>query len=294
MAERFGGKYSPGATASAPSTARSKTPPRAMGARSNLLFVLPFLFAISAFFREPVGMALGLCAFGVLILAAWLTREGLRAEAEYHARKVARRPAIPRKLFGSALTGAGLFLAGFAPEGSLLNPIIYAVLGTALHAFSFGADPMTDKTTEDVDLFQSDRVAKVVDEAEQHLTDMRTTIFRLGDRMLTDRVDRFVATARQMIKTVQDDPRDLTAARRYLGVYLLGARDAAEKYAAVTERGEDDEARANYTSLLDDLEKSFAARIDRMMVEDRTGLDVEIDVLRERLEREGIRAEDMQ
>ncbi|MEM9344091.1 MAG: 5-bromo-4-chloroindolyl phosphate hydrolysis family protein [Pseudomonadota bacterium] len=293
MAERFGGKYSPGAATSAPSGSRSSPPPRAMGARSNLLFVFPFLFAITAFWRDPVGLALGLSAFGVLILAAWLTREGLRAEAEYHARKVARRPAIPRKLFGSALTGAGLFLAGFAPDGSLVNPIIYAVLGTALHAFSFGADPMSDKTTEDVDLFQSDRVAKVVDEAEKLLTEMRTTIFRIGDRMLTDRVDRFVGTARQMIKTVEDDPRDLTAARRYLGVYLLGARDAAEKYATITDRGEDPEARENYTSLLDDLEKSFAARIDRMLVEDRTGLDVEIDVLRERLEREGIRAEDI-
>lgn len=294
MAERFGGKYSPGAQGSAASPAQSKAPPRAMGARSNLLFVFPFVFAISAFWKDPVGLGLGLGAFGLLILAAWLTREGLRAEAEYHARKVARRPAIPRKLFASVLTGAGLFLGGFAPEGGLLNPIIFAVLGTTLHAFSFGADPMTDKTTEDVDLFQSDRVAKVVDEAENHLTDMRKTIFRLGDRLLTDRVDRFVGTARQMIKTVQDDPRDLTAARRYLGVYLLGARNAAEKYAAVTERGEDAEARASYTGLLDDLEKSFAARIDRMMVEDRTGLDVEIDVLRERLEREGIRAEDMQ
>ena len=36
------------------------------------------------------------------------TREGLQAEAAYDARRIARRPAIPRKLFGGILTGLGL------------------------------------------------------------------------------------------------------------------------------------------------------------------------------------------
>lgn len=286
MAERFGGRYSPGTKAS-----RASDPPRAMGARSNILFVLPFVFAIAAFGRDPVGLLLGLGAFGIMMLAAWLTREGLKAEAAYHARPVARRPSIPRKLLGSALTGAGLFLAGYAPEGSLLNPIIFAILGTGLHAFAFGADPMADKTSDDIDIFQSDRVARVVDDAEQHLDAMTEAVARLRDRELSERVARVQQTAREMIRTVEQDPRDLTAARRYLGVYLIGARDAARRYATLRERGEDKEARARFLALLDDLEKSFAARINRMMVEDRTGLDIEIDVLRERLERDGIHAE---
>jgi hypothetical protein len=32
----------------------------------------------------------------------------LQAEAAYDARRIARRPAIPRKLFGGILTGLGL------------------------------------------------------------------------------------------------------------------------------------------------------------------------------------------
>ncbi len=291
MAERFGGKYSPGTARRAPGGAANAPAPRRMGARVNLLFVLPFIFAVSAFWRDPTGLALGLAAFAVLMLSAWLIREGIKAEDAYHARKVARRPAIPRKLFGSALMGAGLFLAGYAPEGSLLNPVIYAVLGTILHAFAFGADPMTDKLSDDVDLFQSDRVAKVVDEAERHLDDMRAAIRPLGLRALTDRVDGFAATAREMARTVENDPRDLTAARKYLGVYLLGARDAAQKFAEIWTRQQDDEARARFEGLLDDLEKSFAAKTGKMLLDDRSDLDVEIDVLRERLERDGIHAE---
>ncbi|MDU8945170.1 5-bromo-4-chloroindolyl phosphate hydrolysis family protein [Ovoidimarina sediminis] len=291
MAQRYGGKYSPGAAGTGASRPETGAGPTRMGARVNFLFVLPFVFAIAAFWREPVGLAFGLAAFATLMLAAWLTREGIRAEDAYHAKKAARRPAIPRKLFASALTGAGLFLAGFSPEGSLVNPIIYAVLGTALHAFAFGPDPMTDKLSEEIDLHQSDRVAKVVDEAGRHLDDMRAAIRPLGLRQLTDRVDRFAETAREMARTVENDPRDLTSARKYLGVYLLGARDAARKFAEIWSRKPDEEARARFEGLLDDLERSFAAKTGRMLLDDRTDLDIEIDVLRERLERDGIRAE---
>ena len=238
-----------------------------------------------------MGLAQNLIAFGVLMLAAWLTREGLIAEEAYEARKVARRPAIPRKIFASVLTGLGLAIAGYSADASLLNPIIFAVLGAGLHSFAFGIDPLKNKGMEGVDTFQNDRVAKAVDEAEAHLTAMTEAIGRAGDRKLEQRVAAFQSTARQMFRTVENDPRDLTGARKYLGVYLLGARDATVKFAELYARNRDPQARAEYEALLDDLEKTFAARTEKMLLDDKSDLDVEIEVLRERLEREGVRAE---
>ena len=151
MAERFGGKYSPG-SASGPSLP-GKPRRHPAGARVNFLFVVPFLLILSAFQQEPVGMALDLVAFGDLMLAAWLTREGLVAEDAYNARRVAKRPAIPRKMFASLLTGSGVALAGINPETfGLLEPALYFVLGAALHFFSFGPDPMKDKGTQGMDV----------------------------------------------------------------------------------------------------------------------------------------------
>ena len=40
---------------------------------------------------------------------------------------------------------------------------------------------------------------------------------------------------------------------------------------------------------MDDLEQNFAARTRKMLLDDRSDLTVEIDVLRERLQREGVR-----
>lgn len=296
MAQKFGGKYSPGQAQGAAS-GRPAAPPfqdkrrSRVGGRVNVLFLAPAPLVISAFWQDPVGLAQNLIAFGVLMLAAWLTREGLIAEEAYEARKVARRPAIPRKIFASVLTGLGLAIAGYSSEASIINPVIFAVLGAGLHSFAFGLDPLKNKGMEGVDTFQSDRVAKAVDEAEAHLSAMTEAIGRAGDRQLEQRVAAFQTTARQMFRTVENDPRDLTGARKYLGVYLLGARDATVKFAELYARNRDPQARAEYEALLDDLEKTFAARTEKMLLDDKSDLDVEIEVLRERLEREGVRTE---
>jgi len=292
MAQRYGGKYSPDGAQGGQSPVdrgsyqgarRTKA-----GGRVNLLFLAPLPLILKAFASEPVGMAMYLAALGLLMLAAWLTREGILAQEAYEARKVARRPALPRKIVGSLATGLGLGIAGFAGFGAV-EAVIFAVLGAVIHSFAFGLDPLKDKGAEGVDLFQTDRVARAVDEAEKHLVAMSDAIKRAGDRQLEGRVERFKSTARDLFRTVEEDPRDLTAARKYMSVYLLGAKDATVKFADIYSRNRDSGARQDYLTLLDDLEGNFAARTEKLLLDDRSDLTIEIDVLRDRLQREGIR-----
>lgn len=295
MAERFGGRYSPdnaqppGGAPPPPGGPLTGKRPKRAGARVNLLFLAPVLFLFTAFSGTPVQLATHLGAFALLILAAWLTREGIAAQVAYEARKVARRPAIPRKIFGSVLTGAGLALGGFVPGAGLINPIIFAVLGAGLHFLAFGPDPLRDKGMSGLDRAEGDRVRRAVDEAEAHLTAMTDAILRAGDRGLEKRVARFAAAARAMFRRIEEDPRDLTASRKYLGVYLMGAQDATIRFADLYARNRDAGARADYEALLDDLEANFAGQSRKLLANDRTALDVEIEVLRERLQREGVR-----
>lgn len=286
MAQRFGGKYSPGGTADTPAPQARVHP---VGARVNFLFVLPFMFAARAFFQDPAGLALNLAAFAVLMLAAWLTREGVLAQAAYDARAVARRPALPRKMVASGLTGIGLGLAGLVAGPATAAAGI--VLGAALHFGAFGPDPLSDKGMDKVDAFQTDRVARAVEGAEAHLKDMRDAIRRTNERAMVERVDTFASSMRALFRAVQDDPRQLSAAQRYLGVYLLGARDASVKFADLYTRKRDSDARAAYLALLDDLQARIDQRRDTLLGSDRQALDIEMEVLRERLEREGLRPE---
>lgn len=287
MAQRFGGEFSPdpqGGPTPNPALGQRRT--RA-GFRVNLLFLLPLPLIWKAFTGTPIQMASYLGALALMLLAAWLTREGLQAEDAFHARKVARRPALPRKILGAVALALGLGLTGLAGHG-VLAAGIFALLGLGLHLAAFGLDPLKGKGVEGIDAFQQDRVARAVDEAEAHLGTMATHIDALRDRKLEARLESFAATAREMFRIVEEDPRDLTASRRYLGVYLLGARDATIKFAELFQRTRDEPARTEYLTLLDDLEQSFAARSKKLLLDDKTDLDVEIEVLRERLAREGV------
>ncbi len=295
MAKRFGGKYSPdgrdGDDATEPRGAYEGARVDPAGARSNLLFVPAVPLVFMSLNDGALGMALGLVAAGALTLAAWLLREGLRAQAAYDARKVARRPALPRKAIAGVLTGIGVAIAAYKTEPGLVAPLLYGAAATALHLLSFGLDPLKDKGMEGIDSFQQDRVARAVDEAEARLSEMTDAIRRAGDRQMEARVERFQTTARDLFRTVEEDPRDLTGARKYMTVYLRGARDATIKFADIYGRSRDAGARADYAALLDDLEQNFAARTRKMLLEDRSDLTVEIDVLRDRLQREGVRTD---
>ena len=294
MAQRFGGKYSPdgtgkggGETSALPPTSPfdTKMPARG-GTRSNLLFLAALLFLPAAFTGTPRALMFGLAATGVMLLSAWLTRDGLKAHAAYDSRTVARRPAIPRKIFGAVLAGCALGLAGFMTHAGPLYPALFAVAGGLLHLGAFGPDPLRDKGATGIDSFQTDRVARAVDEAEKHLAAMRDAVLRAGDRQVEARVDRFAAAARSLFRTVEQDPRDLTAARKYLSIYLIGARDASVKFADVYVRTRDTQVRSDYLALLDDLETNFADRSRALLADNRTDLDVEIGVLRDRLKLE--------
>jgi 5-bromo-4-chloroindolyl phosphate hydrolysis protein len=283
MAERFGGKYSPqGSSQTGVVVPDLSVRPVGMW-RTTVLFLAAFLFLFPAFGDGPREMLLGLAAGGLVILASWLTREGLRAEAAYDARKVARRPAFPRKAAGAVVTGVALAVGGVIADQGLVYSVLYALVGAGLHLGAFGLDPMADKGMEGIDAFQTGRVAKAVEEGEAHLAGMKDAILRARDRALEKRVDQFAAVARGLFRTIEGDPGDLTAARKYMSVYLMGARDATVKFADHYAQNRDTSARADYEALLTDLETTFAEKTKTFLTNSRSDLDVEISVLRDRL-----------
>ncbi|MHA7876740.1 5-bromo-4-chloroindolyl phosphate hydrolysis family protein [Roseivivax sp.] len=292
MSQRFGGRYSP-ETGKTPGT--EEAPPAfhgarvsPVGARANLMFLPPALLGLSALFSGATGLVTGLAGAAVWTAGAMLLREGLKAEAAFEERKIARRPALPRKVFAAGLSALGTGLASVTHGGGPLEAGLFALAGGGLHLAAFGIDPLRGKGLDHIDAFQQDRVARVVDEAEAYLSEMVEAARRAGDRAVESRVERFRAAARALIRTVEDDPRDLTAARKYLGVYLMGARDAAQRFAEIFARSRDSRAKADFLALLDDLETSFGKKTEKLLVDANSDLQIEIDVLRDRLRREGV------
>ena len=171
MAQRFGGKYSPGA-ATGTTTADPRVEDRMVkfaGRRARFLYLPAVLLVVTSLNDGPVALVTALIGGGILALAAFLLQQGLEAEAAFNARKVARRPAIPRKMFASVLTGVGAAIAAYSGDNGMIGSALYGLAAVGLHVAAFGIDPLSDKRMEGVDTFQQDRVARVVDEAEAHL-----------------------------------------------------------------------------------------------------------------------------
>jgi hypothetical protein len=301
MARRYGGKYSPdGARADAPAGAEAGRPApfrnrrvSRVSVRARLMYLLPLplLFAgLGAIQRGSAREMLGeLGAFAGLMLAAWLLNDGLRAEDAYDARAVARPPAVPRKLFAAVLAGASVALAGVASLGQpLLGALAFGLVAGAAQLLAFGLDPMRKKGLEGVDEFATDRVARAIDQAEELVRQTTDAARRMGDRRLEGRLERLCDQAREVFRVVERDPRDLGRARTFLSVYLLGLRDATVKFADVWSRSRDAGARQDYEALLGDLEQSFATQRTHLLEDDRSALDIEIEVLRERLKQDGL------
>ena len=171
MAERYGGKYSPDKKAAAP---LGGAQPTKGYARVNFLALAAVPILFSAFADGAAGLATSLLAFALIILAVWLTRSGIQAHEAYEARSIARRPAIPRKIFGAVSIGLGVGVATL--DISLGDGILYGLIASALHLTAFGLDPMKDKSAEGIDEFQTDRVARAVDQAEEHLQAIQDAI----------------------------------------------------------------------------------------------------------------------
>lgn len=290
MAKRFGGRHSPQGPAPQ-GIAPTRPPPRPMIVRHPLqgrtrwVTVMAVPLLLTAFWQVPLGLVTQLAGFGAIAAGMALTREGLQAEAEYDARPIARRPAIPRKLFGGVLTGLGLALGAWAP-GALAGTAIIGLAGLALHWLAFGSDPMRDKGMAGLDSATQDRAHRMLAEAEAHVKAMEDAILRTGDRRLEARVAVFAASARALFARIEQAPGDVSAARRYLGVYLQAARDATAKFADLYAQTRDPRARQDYETMLADLETRFEQRREALVQGDRASLDIEIGVLRERLERE--------
>ena len=269
---------------------------RRVSLRARLLFLLPLplLFAgLGAIGRGNAAEMLGeLGGFAGLMLSAWLLNEGLRAEEAYDARAVARPPAIPRKLFAAV---ADRRQRRRSP--ALLEPRAEPVRArspsapwpAAAQLLAFGLDPMKKKGLEGVDEFATERVARAIDQAEALVRQIADAAKRIGDRRLEGRIDRLCDQAREVFRVVEHDPRDLSRARTFLSVYLLGLRDATVKFADVWSRSRDAAgARQPTRTLLGDLETSFATQRTHLLEDDRSDLDIEIEVLRERLQQDGL------
>ncbi len=289
MSKRFKGEFSPKVK-----SARDEryVAPKNMGRlRTYRAFAIPMFVAgfLSILGGHPIA-ALSCIGAGLGVLAsAHITKDGLIAESEYHSRVISRAPALPRKTIGALIMGASVSIGSWlGAEVNMITSIGVGAIATIGMVMSFGLDPIRAKGLAGVNQHEASRAADAIDKAEALLKEIREMAVAFKDRRLRLDVENLAISAEDMFQSIENDPGEYRNARRYLSVYLEGARDATSQFINLPKNQQSAEATAKYTALVRELDTGFRQKSQLMLEDNRNSLDIEIDVLRERLASEGI------
>jgi hypothetical protein len=237
------------------------------------------------------GDAAGLAAMGgayaSILFGAALTGVGVVAASEYAARAVASPPAFPRKLVGAGFVALGVGLAAFFGwRLGVVQSAGFAAAAAALHVFVFRPDPMRAKGLDGLAGEALDAAVARIETARALIDEMTGAAAGLGDAALSAQIRDVAQEAEAVVAMVERDPDDLRRVRRLISVYLVGARDATVRYAQTAERARDEDARATFLSTMDDIAGHMRRNREAIEGGERVALDVEIEVLRDRLRME--------
>lgn len=259
--------------------------------KAMLLFLLPLPLLAVLLGQIVDGQVLGaLTSAGVLAgfyTGAALVRRGLVQELFLQQRRHIVNTPTPLKLIGSALVGAATFCTAWLLGGSsLLEAVGYAAgaLGGSLMFYGFDERPKVRVAEVEG---QAD-VVKALAQAEQKVLAIEQANVGIECVELTDRLNRITAQARQVIDVLAEKPDKLRRARRFLSTYLNGAESVAEGYAKTHQRTDSSELDDSFRQVLVTIEDVFKEQYDKLLEDDVLDLDVQIEVLKTQLEREGV------
>ena len=268
-------------------------PPKHPLVRGLLLFLLPLPLLIAALAALATGQLGAVLAngagFGLFLLGAVLARAGFRVEREYRRRALARAPRLPLKTLAGLVLSLAAGLTAFSAAGyGPFTSLAFAVATLIGYLMCYGLDPRRDKFDARQIGISAEEVLAALEEGEQAIASIENARARLRNRELRDRLGRITAQARAILKGIEEDPKDLRRARKFLVVYLEGAQRVSEGYARTHSKLESGELEDNFRRVLDSIEQVFAQQQARLLEDDALDLDVQIEVLQKQLQQEGV------
>jgi len=263
-----------------------------VSSRATLLFLLPLplLAALTVSlakgdFLKVIVDGAGLALF---LYAGVLARRGLANEARYHARRIAAAP-IPLKTAAALLIALTCTLVAHLSAGYHLAVATLFGIGALLGFYLvYGLDPRKPKRPKTHPDVNSEQLVAALEEGYQAITTLEAAGERIPNAEFKARLERITALAQRILAHIESDPRQLRRARKFLNVYLDGVRQVAAGYARSHGKDESGELEENFRHALVSIEQVFGEQYQKLQESNLMDLDVQIEVLRNQLEREGV------
>lgn len=262
--------------------------------KGSLLYLLPLPLLFAAIgdlnngdLSALIGSAGG---FVLAITSAYLLRKGIAIENEAKLRKIVRRSStVPYKMLAAGVLGVATSLAAFlAADHGIISSVLFGATATLGSWLYYGFDPSRSNPDMPAIGVTAEEVIEMLDEAEGKIRAIDAARSQIRNLEFKDRLRRITKEVRVILDIIENDPKDLRRARKFLKVYLEGAMRVTQGYAETHRNQESPALEDNFRRVLGTIETTVTEQQQKLLANDISDLDVQIEVLQMQLEKEGV------
>lgn len=256
------------------------------------LYILPLPLAFKAVFSLWSGeigtMAAAAAGYAMFLFGAGIARRGFAGDAAFRERAYAK--VTPFKAAGAGILGLATAFAAYTTAGhDIITSIAFGIACVIGFFLVYGFDPRRGRQAVPADIgISEEEIRAALGEAYAKVDGIETAGQTIGSVEFRERLNRIVASAQKILTTIEENPRELRRARRFINVYLDGARQITEKYARSHTRADSPLLEQNFRRLLIDMETVCEEQYQKLADNSVSDLDIQIEVLTTRLKHEGV------
>ena len=259
------------------------------GLKGMLLFLMPLPVLIAAIIHLVKGHIFASLTAGALfagfMVAAIVARHGFKLESRFKQKKLAKASKTPFKSVAAIILAISTGLTAFLlSDYKLFESILISFVTLLGFYLAYGIDPRRDKTGNISLGVSADEVFEALEAAEIKIEAIEKARKSISDYEFDQHLKRIIDKARGILVLIEEDPKDLGRARKFLKVYLDGTARVAESYAKAHGRDATTEVLdTNFQEVLDSIETTFDEQHKKLLENDQFDLDVKIEVLKTQL-----------
>ncbi len=248
------------------------------------IFLAPlFLSIILALIKQNFSLFLfDILAFGLFFATAKLNTIALNREYEYHTTTLTKAPKPFKSITATLLGISTLFTSWIAGGQELFLSVPLSLISIVGYFLYYGFDPKDDKLDNIGDI-SAEFVIETLATARGKLAEVEEGMKKINEKELHSKLRVAVDKGYEILNNIEDDPKDLRVARKFIVVYIDGIKKVTASYIAMDEKDIDSDTKERFSHLLSDIERRFKKEIVRLKENDKFDLDVQIDVLQEQI-----------
>jgi 5-bromo-4-chloroindolyl phosphate hydrolysis protein len=249
------------------------------------IFLAPlFLSVILALGKQDFTAFLyNLVAFVLFFATAKLNTLGLNKEYEYHTTTLTKAPKTPLKTLTAGLLGIStLYTAWIAGDEPFVTGLMLAIVSVVGYFLYYGFDPKDDKL-ENIGDISAEFVIETLATARGKLAEVEEGMKKIKEPELHSKLRIATDKGYEILNNIEEDPKDLRVARKFIIVYIDGIKKVTASYTAMDEKDITAPTKEKLSTLLSDVEKRFDKEILRLKENNKFDLDVQIDVLQQQI-----------